>query len=202
MMKYKLWLILLCFFFDKQISIAQSKTNGIIVFKKAPKDSLSFTNNWAYPAGVEKDVNGKFDKITDGEIAKNDTSHLFFTAHCRTNVQGGYDIRYCYAKRKAGSINLSFIDGEPAYENEFKILISEGKFSFTPEISYPELILGSKIIYKVTAAKLILYNKNYKASKEISGYIDAEFSETTLLQGKIEKHHYFLKGYFKAPVRS
>jgi len=194
------WLLLLCFCLNRQGSVTQPHITKTIVFKRATKDSFAFANNWDYPAGLIKDDGGKFHKRTDREITKKDTSHLYFTAHCRTNVQGGYAIRYCYAKRKAGGIGLSFLDGEPAYASEINVFILEGKFTFTSKIIYPELSTGSKVIYKVTASKLFLYNKHYNASKEISGYIDAEFTETMLLKGKIEKHQYYLKGYFKAPI--
>ena len=122
--------------------------------QKSNKGSFAFANNWDYPAGLIKDDGGKFHKRIDREITKKDTSHLYFTAHCRTNVQGGYAIRYCYAERKAGGIGLSFLDGEPAYASEINVFILEGKFTFTSKIIYPELSTGSKVIYKVTASKL------------------------------------------------
>lgn len=202
MIKYKLCLLLLCFCINRQASIAQSHTIRVIVFDKEPKDSLTFTNNWAYPWWVTKDNDGRFHKNTDGKITKKDTSHLHFTAHCKTNVQGGYEIRYCYCKRKADGINLGFSDGEPAFASEFNVCISDGKFTFTPKIIYPELISGLKTVYKTTKAKLVLYNKDYYTLKVVSGYIDAEFTETTTSHSHSEKHQYYFRGFFKTPVKS
>jgi len=197
-----LTLLLLCCGLAEQSAVAQSSSGVIIIIGKEPKDSLKFTNNWAYPWWVTKDNDGRFHKNTDGKITKKDTSHLYFTAHCKTSVQGGYDIRYCYAERKANGVSLSFQDGEPAYASEFNVSISNGKFSFTPKIIYPELISGSKVVYKVTTSKLILYDTKYTTSKEISGYVDAGFTETAISRGQTEKHQYYFRGYFKTSVKS
>ena len=131
-----------------------------------------------------------------------DTAHLYFTANCKTNVQGGYNVRYCYAIKKGVEINLDFSDGLPAYGSSFTIQVKNRKFCFNPNIVYPELNLNEKTTHKVTKSKLVLYQKSYKASKIISGYVDAEFVETTLIPGhEPASHNYYFKGYFKTRVK-
>jgi hypothetical protein len=188
---------------DEFPSIAQSVVYNSISFKKKPKNVFSFEKNWAYPSNVVKDSNGKFSKTEDGVIAAQDTIHLYFTADCKTNVQGGYNIRYCYATQKSGDITLSFSDGLPAYTSEFNIFILGNKFYFKPKIIYPNLNVGQKISYKVNQSALTLYKKNYKAVKMISGYINAEFTETVSDGGKSAKiNKYYFRGYFKTPIKA
>jgi len=184
----------------EQSAVAQSPSSMIIIISKEPKGAFAFTKDWAYSSNVTKDDNGKFFKNKDGKITSKDTAHLYFTAKCTTNVQGGYMIRYCHAIKRAEIIELNFSDGLPAYASEFNAFISKNKLSFKPVIIYPELIPGQKITYKVTKSRLTLYQKNYANSKKLSGYIDVEFIENTILKNKEENHKYYFRGYFKTPV--
>ena len=64
------------------------------------KDIFSFAKNWDYSWDVYKDDStGMFSKNGEEPITSSDTAHLFYTANCLTNVQGGYEIRYCFADK-------------------------------------------------------------------------------------------------------
>ncbi|OOQ59107.1 hypothetical protein BC343_29230 [Mucilaginibacter pedocola] len=180
---------------------AQDTVYKPVVINPIPKTSFAFTKHWAYAWYITKDDKGRISKAIDGEITKADKAHLYFTADCKTNVQGGYNIRYCYANKKPdGTILLTFRDGEPAYSNSFKANIGNRQFNFEPEIVSPMLVAGQKTTYRVTQQKLVLHQKEYATAKVISGYIDVEFSEVITEGGKTAKHPLYLRGYFKTPV--
>jgi len=202
-MKFSVVFGLICYFCGLSAVFAQSLYHSPIAFEKEPKETFSFTRNWAYPWNVIKDNNGKFSKADDGEIIAADTSHLYFTANCKTNVQGGYSIRYCSAIKKGENVNLNFFDGLPAYGSEFNVILSKNVFSFKPRIVYPELKTDDRMHYKVIREKLVIYQKNYPISKMISGYIDAEFTETALdAQNRRYLNKYYFRGYFKTAVKT
>jgi len=203
-MKYKTLLALLfCTITSGHYSFAQTLPYAQVTIGQEPNRVFSFTKNWAYPWNVVRDDNGNFSKTEDGEITSKDTVHLYFTANCKTNVQGSYSIRYCYATKKAGNIKLNFSDGLPAYASKFDVNIEKDRFSFSPSLIYPEMVIGEKRSCRVTKNKLILYQKNYIISKEVSGYVDAEFIETTSVAGKKpESHKYYFRGYFKTLIKA
>lgn len=121
------------------------------VYKKF-LDTFSFAKQWDYPEGVFKDDStGEF--TTDGSPL--DTTHLYFTAKCLSNVQGGYDIRYCYATKNKNKITLTFADGLPAYASEFYIHIDTSSFWCDAETIYPVIAGGQKKSCKITNQKLI-----------------------------------------------
>jgi hypothetical protein len=181
---------------------AHASQHFIITFGKESDDVFAFTKNWAYEWNITKDDNGRLSKTEVGKITSKDTFHLYFATNCKTNVQGGYSIRYCYATKKVGIIILNFSDGLPAYASEFNVNIERNRFSFNPNLIYPEIILGEKRSCRVTKNKLTLYQENYAISKQISGYIDEEFIETTSIAGKKpESHRYYFRGYFKTLVK-
>jgi hypothetical protein len=174
-----------------------------ITYAKGSGDAFTFTKKWAYPWYIQKDDKGKFIKAEDGEITKKDTAHLYYTANCKTNVQGGYQIRYCRASNKGNAIKLNFADGLPGYGSEFNIYLSKGKFYFEPVIVYPAFTRGEKITHKVTSSRLTLYQPATNAVKVISGFVDVEFIETsTGTKFGTTNHKYYFRGYFKSPVKS
>jgi hypothetical protein len=172
-----------------------------VVFKKEPKRMFSFTKQWAYPWYILKDEHGKFTKGEQGEITEKDTSHLYFTANCKTSVQGGYNVRYCDASKNGERITLSFLDAAAAYTSGFYIVLAKNKFIFEPKIIYPVYIRGEKTTCKITRRKLVLYQENYRTSKMISGYVNVEFIETVRVnKNKPVSHKHYFRGYFKTAV--
>src|ERR1700747_1575032 len=101
-MKYKISLLLLFSSLAAQTAAAQCK----IAIAEEPFYVFGFTKHWAYPWYITKDDNGKFSSAEDVKITAKDTAHLFYTASCSTNVQGGYEIRYCAASRVDGEIKI------------------------------------------------------------------------------------------------
>jgi hypothetical protein len=156
---------------------------------------FSFTKKWDYPEGIFKDDStGEF--ITDGSPL--DTTHLFFTANCSTNVQGGYDIRYCYAKKYKNKITLTFADGLPAYGSEFYIHINTSSFSCDAETIYPIIAKGQKKSCTIIKQKLIINKPKYSKGDIIKGFIEMEFIEMVSVPNKaVQESKFFLKGYFK-----
>src|ERR1700733_5407268 len=173
-----------------------------ITVQKEPKGVFSFLKGWAYAWDVIKHDNGKFEKTDADTVTASDTAHLYYTANCKTNVQGGYNIRYCYASKTKKGVSLVFADGEPAYANEFDISIVGSKYSIKPRIIYPEPVKEGKLVYVVTYSQLILFQKEPAASKPISGYIDMRFVESNPTASSSKKHIYFLKGYFKTILKT
>lgn len=167
------------------------------------KDTFSFAKQWDYPWEVFKDEStGEFTRNDDQTLIPADTAHLFYTANCLTNVQGGYDIRYCFADQSKNTITLIFSDGLPAYASEFYFYIAGDSFYFKPKTTYPLYIPGQKISYKVTKQKLKLTRNNYKIGDKIIGYVDAEFIETISVPKKGTKQHkFYLRGYIRTPLK-
>lgn len=179
---------------------AQPIRNKVVVDRQM-KDTFTFTKQWAYYWMVMKDDAGKFTK-TDGEVlTPADTAHLYFTANCITNIQGGYAIRYCYAQKRGNTIKLLFADGSPAYGNEFYCYIKHDSFYFKPAVSYPLYIPGERINYRVTHQQLTVNKPAYAIGDTLIGYINVEFIETASAPGHAtQKRKLYLKGYIKVPV--
>jgi hypothetical protein len=199
--KYLFGLIALAII-SRQAAFAQSSLTPII-FDTEPREAFTFVKKWAYRWDVLKDDKGIFTKTEDGKVTRGDTAHLYFTANCKTNIQGGYQIRYCYAKKTGNNLKLNFSDGAPAYASEFNVYLLKGKFYFEPVIIYPALTRGEKITHKVTRSKLVLYQPAYNAAKVISGFVDVEFIETSTGTSYGTTHHkYYFRGYFKTAVKA
>ena len=169
-----------------------------ITVDKNLKGNFSFTKKWDYPEGVFKDDStGEFS--TDGSPL--DTTHLFYTANCSTNVQGGYDIRYCYATKDKNKITLTFADGLPAYASEFYVHIDTANFWCDAETIYPAIVRGQKKSCTIVKQKLSVDKPKYSKGDIIKGFIEMEFVETIAVLNKpVQKRNYFLKGYFKTPL--
>ncbi|HET6994967.1 MAG TPA: hypothetical protein VFI06_08290 [Chitinophagaceae bacterium] len=168
------------------------------------KDTFSFDQEWDYAWDVFKDDStGEFIKASDQPLTAADTTHLFFTAKCSTNVQGGYDIRYCYAKKESSDIVLTFSDGLPAYASEYYVYIKGDSFSFRPKTIYPAFTRGQKISYRITKQKLVLNRNAYSPGDIIIGYIDIGFLEIVSAPGhKTEQHPLYLRGYIKTLLKN
>ena len=169
-----------------------------ITVDKNLKGNFSFTKKWDYPEGVFKDDStGEF--TTDGSPL--DTTHLFYTANCSTNVQGGYDIRYCYATKDKNKIILTFADGLPAYASEFYVDIDTANFWCDAETIYPAIVRGQKKSCTIVKQKLSVDKPKYSKGDIIKGFIEMEFIEKISVPNKaVQKRNYFLKGYFKTPL--
>jgi hypothetical protein len=161
-------------------------------------DTFTFIKQWDYPSGIFKDESsGEFS--TDGTPL--DTTHLFFTANCITNVQGGYNIRYCYASKNKSKITLTFSDGLPAYASEFYVYMDKANFSCDVETIYPEIIQGQKKYCKIIKQNLILDKSKYLKGETIKGFIEIEFTETVVMANKNpQKRNLFLRGNFKTKI--
>ena len=185
-----------------QISNAQTKYSKVS-FDRQMKDTFSFSKHWDYSWEVFKDDStGEFTKNDDQPLTPADTAHLFYTANCFTNIQGGYDIRYCFADHNKGITTLTFSDGLPAYASEFFLYIKGDSFYFEPKTIYLLYIPGQKISYRVTKQKLTLNKSNYKIGDTIIGYVDAEFIETVSVPKKGTKQHkFYLKGYVRTQLK-
>jgi hypothetical protein len=192
---YKLIYLLLA---SVQLSFGQTKYSRARIDEEF-KDTFSFVDEWDYPAGVYKDEStGEFSTLGDPL----DTTHLFFTANCVTNVQGGYQVRYCFANKNKDNIVLTISDGLPAYASKYYVYIKGDTFYFQPKTIYPVIYPGEKISYEVTKQKLTLNKSSYKAGDTIICFIDAEFIETVSLPKKgSQSHRYYLKGFIKTPLK-
>ena len=182
---------------------AQAKFNKVTV-DKTLKDTFSFPKRWAYRWDVFKDrKTKKFTRATSGKVQPRDTAHLQYTANCVSDVQGGYEIRYCAAKKTKNLITLTFEDGLPAYANVYDVLIQNGIFCFKPNISYPSSDpKGMKTRYEVVKQELTLKQNAYKIGEKIVGCINIEFVEiSTQPHKKTSKHAYYFRGYFKTMLQ-
>jgi hypothetical protein len=181
---------------------AQSTTDFPVTTGHISITKLEFTKHWAYPWYVIKHPNGKFENTMSGKIKKADTTHLYFTANCQTNVMGGYKLRYCFANKNANSITLKFADGAPAYENEFLVYINKNDHSFEPKLISPALVAENNKTYRVIKSKLNLDQQDDDKAEILSGYIDTEFTETTSApKAKPITRKYYFRGYFKTEVK-
>jgi len=182
---------------------AQSKTPSSVTIGKIPEARFSFTKNWGYKWNIIKHNDGKFENIDGKPILPGDTAHLYYTANCQTNVQGGYSLNYCNATKKEGIITLIFTGGQPAYGSEYKVSLKNNQIYLDPDIIYEDVIENASLTYKITKSKLIFNQKNYKTAKALSGYINIEFQEiASLPKRKPVILQYHLRGYFKTPVKS
>jgi hypothetical protein len=164
-------------------------------------DTFSFINQWDYPAYTIKNDRGHFSIDEDREMTPQDTAHLYFTAKCKTNVQGGYDVRYSYAKIDKGELVLTFVDGAPAYNSEFYVHINDTNFWCDVETVYPLTYSNEKKSCTITKQALIIDRANYSLGDTIKGFIEIEFIETVTVPKKgTQKSKLFLKGYFKTPI--
>lgn len=183
------------------IAHAQSNVYSPVETKNIAASNFNFTKKWAYPWYMIKKANGKFENTTGGTTGKKDTSHLYFTANCQTNVMGGYKVRYCTATRNGDNIKLNFADGLPAYASEYLVYINKNQYYFEPKIIYADLVSEQKKTYRTTKSKLNIGGDLHK-TKLLSGYIDVEFTETITDPGKEPvTNNYYFKGYFETPVK-
>lgn len=202
-MQFKLLILFFsCLLGGFRKTVAQTIYSPIFVNRKM-SNSFSFTNKWAYSWDVFKDERtGKFSKNGEKKITRGDTAHLFFTANCHTNIQGGYNIKYCYAHKKKDTITLIFSDGLPAYASEFYVYITGDSFTCKPKTMYSSYRPGQKISYEVSKQKLMLDKPSYSINDVMKGYIDFEFIEIYSVPNKeTEKSNFYLRGYFKTPLK-
>jgi len=82
-------------------AFAQQPYSSQIILDTNFKDTFSFVDKWAYHWETLKLDNGRFSSTSHDKITAKDTTHLYYTANCSTNVQGGYNIQYCYASNDA-----------------------------------------------------------------------------------------------------
>ena len=185
-----------------QNSLAQTKYAKLAIHTQM-KDTFSFAKKWDYSWEVFKDDStGAFTRNDDQPLTAADTAHLFYTANCLTNVQGGYGIRYCFAEQSKDIFTLTFSDGLPAYASEFYFYIKGDSFYFKPKTTYPLHIPGEKITYLVTKQKLRLKKNNYKIGDTIMGYVEADFIETVSVPKKgTRQHKFYLRGYIRTPLK-
>lgn len=185
------------------IANAQSIVDFPVTTGHIAVTKLNFSKHWAYPWYVVKHPNGKFENTLGSDIKKADTAHLYFTANCQTNVMGGYKLRYCFANKNANGIRLKFADGSPAYENEYLVYITKNKHSFEPKLTYPVLVPDNDKTYRVIKSTLSLDPQDDDKAEILSGYIDAEFTETSSApKTKPVTRKYYFRGYFKTEVKS
>lgn len=197
------FLIGLTFLLVSSLSLkGQSKIYFPVVRSKAVKTDLSFSKKWTYPWYVLKRDDGKFENTRGNSISKADTAHLYFTANCKTNVQGGYMLKYCFATKNKAGIRLNFADGLPAYANEYDVYIKNNKHYFEPKLIYPDFVAGQKKTYRVVKSKLIFDQEDYNTAKILSGYIDTEFTETITEPSKTAIiYAYYFRGYFNTKIK-
>ena len=209
-MRFKPFLfVLACLVAGAQLTLAQTKFSKIKIDKNF-KDTLSFVYGWDYPAGIYEIGNTReFARFVDGPdtivrtaAVQLDTTHLFFTANCETNVQGGYKIRYCSAEKKLNKIVLTLADGLPDYPSEYYIHISGDSFYFRPKIIYPIMYVGGKLTYHITKQSLTLVKKSYVLGDTVIGYVNVAFMETISMPGEPqETHKLYLRGLIKTPLK-
>jgi hypothetical protein len=183
-------------------TFAQRKYSKI-TFDRNLKDTFSFVNHWDYPENIIKDEStGQLSRDDDKPFKSSDTAHLYFTANCETNVQGGFNVRYCFATRNKETIILKFFDEQGDFASEFYAYIKGDSFYFRPVTVYPLSIHGEKISYRVTKQKLILNKNSYVIGDTIIGYIDCGFIETYSAPiRKSESHKIYLRGYIKTSTK-
>lgn len=196
--------IRLSIFFLLSISqtFAQTKYSKVTIDRNL-KDTFSFEDQWDYPENIVKnESSGKLTRYDDKPLQRGDTTHLFFTANCKTNVQGGFAVRYCFATKNKETIILKFSDEQGDFASEFYAYIKGDSFFFRPETLYPMITRGEKISYRVTKQKLILNKDSYVTGDTIIGYIDCEFIETYSAPiRKTESHKIYLRGYVRTLIK-
>jgi hypothetical protein len=166
------------------------------------QDTFSFTKKWDYDWDILKDDNGKFYAADGRKIKDRDTVHLYFTANCSTNVQGGYLIRYCYADQTGDTMRLVFSDGLPAYASSFNLYIVRDTFYFKPVTIYPVNMNRQKFVYETSKQQLTLNKNNYRNGDRVMGTIDIEFMEKfTAPTAESSTRAYYLRGCFSTPLK-
>lgn len=168
------------------------------------KDSFSFALKWDYSWDISKDEEtGQFTKISEGPVLAEDTIHWYHTAHCTTNVQGGYELRYCYADKRRDTLVLTFADGLPAYASEFYFFINGDSFFFRPKTIYPSYIRDEEFSYEITKQVLTLNRNDPAPGNLIIGHLDVEFIERYSAPGKKNSERkFYLKGYLRTTLKS
>ncbi len=165
--------------------------------------AFAFTSQWAYPWYVIKEKDGTFSNNFNEKITAADTAHLFFTANCQTNVQGGYTVNYCNASTKSNKTTLHFTGGQPAYGGNFYVYIKGDSFYFKPTVAYTVTTYGEKSIFIINNQNLQLNKKNYTQGDTIMGYINCSFTQLTTIPGKRrQKQELYFKGYFCTVLKS
>jgi hypothetical protein len=181
---------------------AQDRLWSKITINSSLQDTFSFKKNWEYAWYMIKHRNGKFEKITGTKITPADKERLYFTAGCSTNVQGEHNINYCTAEQDTSEIRLRFVDGKPAYSNQFVVHLKGDSFYFETGVAYKMAIPGYSITYRVTKQQLVMNKTAYELNDKMLGYIDVEFTETTSHpQKETIYHYYYLRGYFSTPLK-
>ncbi len=181
--------------------IEQQKTISKFSIKKLPATNFSFSKEWDYPAFTLKDDSGHFEIMEQRELMADDTAHLFHTAKCTTNVQGGYPIRYCYATKQKNKITLTFADGMPAYASAFYVYIHDSTFDCLVETIYPMFIKGEQRSITILKQQLVISQNKFNEGDNIEGYVEMIFIETSIIPKKgIRKTKFYLKGFFKTKV--
>lgn len=166
-------------------------------------DTFAFTNQWDYPWYIIKKEDGTFSNTLGEKITEADTTHLFFTSNCQTNVQGGYTVNYCYASTKSNTVTLHFTGGLPAYGGDFYVYIKGDSFYFKPTVAYPVTAYGEKSIFITNNQKLQLNKNSYTIGDTITGYINCSFTQLTTIPNKRrQKQALYLKGYFCTVLKS
>lgn len=164
------------------------------------KDTFSFSKKWDYDWDIIKEDNGKLSAANGRKIKAKDTAHLYFTANCTTNVQGGYSIRYCYADKTGDTLRLFFSDGLPAYASAFYIYVIGDSFYFKSKTVYPAYVRAQRFSYEIVNQQLKLNKANYRPGEIIIGAVDIEFSETfTAPNVDTTRKQYYLKGFIRTP---
>ncbi len=195
-MRFKLSLLFASCLFV-QIAFTQSKLSLVQVDPKM-KDSFSFAQNWDYDWDIFRYGNGKFSAVDGRKIKAEDTAHLYFTANCSTNVQGGYTIRYCYADKIGNTLRLTFSDGLPAYASVFYVYVIRDSFYFKPKTVHPASLRGEIFSYETTKQQLMLNKTNYKKGEPIIGYVHLEFIETySAPDVDSSRRQYYLNGFIR-----
>jgi hypothetical protein len=203
-MKPKLILLFsFCFLANIKTLCGQTHLLQKVIVDETMKDTFAFTSKWAYAWYILKDDGGKFSSDYNEPITPADTAHLFFTANCETNIQGGYVIKYCYASKKGKTIQLHFDDGSPIYGGELHVYVTADSFYVKPEINYPTTYGGERLIHVLDRQKLVLNKRRYALGDNIIGYIDCAFTETDIVPGrKTQKNLIWFKRYFCTPFKS
>ncbi len=195
---YKLSILTLCLFITG-LNLAQTNYTARYMVNANLKDNFLFTRHWDYAWDVFKEDNGKFNTADGRKLRPADTAHLYFTANCKTNVQGGYTIRYAYAKIKDSVITLTFSDGLPAYASEFTFYIKKDSFYFKPSVIYPAPTPHTT--YRVDKESLVLNRSKYNKGDFLTGYADVRFTEIVAAHGEqVIYTALYIKGYFKTKL--
>jgi hypothetical protein len=194
--------LLLPFFICLMLSaFTQQRYSSKFLVDTKFKDTFSFAGKWHYPWHTLKWDDGRFSSGLSDSISAADTMHMYYTANCRTNVQGGYQIKYCYASRDGSEMVLTFSDGLPAYASEFRVHIKNDSFYFQPEMVYPAAPQGEKITFRIDKEKLTLNKTGFEPGELVKGYAEFEFTEQTETPGKpLQARKYYLKGFFRTPL--